>query len=112
MAVGFVPHGGFGVGQDMGFELLGFAGMQLDSDDNCESGHMLLLGFGASGVTVAKIWRRPKLIIRSRYDIRTGEDTMARDAEIVRTADICDDFGDELLVCERAFNLHRPVHES
>jgi len=28
---------------------------------------------------------------------------MARDAEIVRTADVCDDFGDGLLVCELAF---------
>lgn len=29
---------------------------------------------------------------------------MAREADIIRTADICDDFGDELLVCELAFN--------
>jgi regulator of ribonuclease activity A len=29
---------------------------------------------------------------------------MARDADIIRTADICDDFGDELLVCELALN--------
>ena len=29
---------------------------------------------------------------------------MARDADIIRTADICDEFGDELLVCELALN--------
>jgi regulator of ribonuclease activity A len=29
---------------------------------------------------------------------------MARDANIIRTADICDDYADELLVCELAFN--------
>ncbi len=29
---------------------------------------------------------------------------MARDADIIRTADICDDFADELLVCELALN--------
>ena len=29
---------------------------------------------------------------------------MARDADIIRTADICDEFADELLVCELAFN--------
>lgn len=29
---------------------------------------------------------------------------MARDADIIRTADICDEFGDELLVCEHVFN--------
>jgi regulator of ribonuclease activity A len=28
---------------------------------------------------------------------------MARDAEIIRTADICDDYGDETLVCELPF---------
>jgi regulator of ribonuclease activity A len=28
---------------------------------------------------------------------------MARDTDIIRTADICDDFGDEVLVCELAF---------
>ena len=29
---------------------------------------------------------------------------MARDADIIRTADICDDYADELLVCELALN--------
>ena len=29
---------------------------------------------------------------------------MARDADLIRTADICDEFGDELLVCELALN--------
>ena len=29
---------------------------------------------------------------------------MARDADIIRTADVCDEFGDELLVCELALN--------
>ena len=31
---------------------------------------------------------------------------MARDADIIRTADICDAFGDELLVCELPFDDH------
>lgn len=29
---------------------------------------------------------------------------MVRDADIIRTADICDDFADELLICELALN--------
>ena len=29
---------------------------------------------------------------------------MTRDADIIRTADVCDEFGDELLVCELALN--------
>ena len=29
---------------------------------------------------------------------------MARDADIIRTADICDDYADEVLVCELPFN--------
>ena len=35
---------------------------------------------------------------------------MARDAEIIRTADICDDFADELLVCELAFHDYAARH--
>jgi regulator of ribonuclease activity A len=35
---------------------------------------------------------------------------MARDVDIIRTADICDDFGDELLVCELAFNDYAARH--
>jgi regulator of ribonuclease activity A len=35
---------------------------------------------------------------------------MGRDVDIIRTADICDDFGDELLVCELAFNDYAARH--
>jgi hypothetical protein len=35
---------------------------------------------------------------------------MARDADIIRTADICDEFGDELLVCELALNDYAARH--
>lgn len=35
---------------------------------------------------------------------------MARDSDIIRTADICDDYADELLVCELAFNDYAGRH--
>jgi hypothetical protein len=44
VAVRLVAHGGLGIGEDMGLELFGFAGVQLDGDDNGESGHLILLG--------------------------------------------------------------------
>ena len=43
MAVGLIAHGRLGIGEDMRFELLGFAGMKFDSDDNGESSHVIFL---------------------------------------------------------------------